>query len=246
MSIFVELKRRNVFKVATAYLVVDESGTEQGIAVTQFESADARRAFPCWDEPAYKATFGVTMVVPDQLTALSNSPEESRLDLGDGRVRITFADTMRMSTYLVAFVVGPLDLTEPNEVNGVPIRIAHPRGKGHMTAWAEETAARYLDWLASYYGIPYPADKVDHIAVPDFAFGAMENLGAIVYRETALLLDPALFRDRIPAHQLRLLRIDLLVFIVTMPVPPEFRSVLTASPMTPGCLRHRAALHPNR
>ncbi len=169
----------------------DESGTEQVIAVSQFEAADARRAFPCWDEPAYKATFGVTMVVPDHLTALSNSPEKSRRDLGDGRVRITFADTMRMSTYLVALVVGPLDLTEPNEVNGVPIRIAHPRSKGHMTAWAEETAARYLDWLASYYGIPYPADKVDHIAVPDFAFGAMENLGAIVYRETALLLDPA-------------------------------------------------------
>ncbi|UCG40072.1 MAG: M1 family metallopeptidase [Acidimicrobiia bacterium] len=169
----------------------DEDGVDQVIAVTQFEAADARRAFPCWDEPEYKATFGVTMVVPSHLTALSNGPETNREELGDGRSRITFADTMRMSTYLVALVVGPLDLTEPNDVNGVPVRIAHPHGKGHMTAWAEETAARYLDWLASYYGIPYPAEKVDHIAVPDFAFGAMENLGAIVYRETALLLDPA-------------------------------------------------------
>ncbi len=169
----------------------DATGVEQAIAVTQFEAADARRAFPCWDEPAYKAVFGISMIVPADLTALSNSSEIERHNLGDGQVRVVFADTMRMSTYLVALIVGPLEVTETKDVDGVPVRIAHARGKGHMTAWAEETAGEYLRWLAGYYGIPYPADKVDHIAVPDFAFGAMENLGAIVYRETALLLDPA-------------------------------------------------------
>ncbi len=169
----------------------DDDGNEQVVAVTQFEAADARRAFPCWDEPAYKAVFGVSMIVPSHLTALSNSREIDRDDLDDETAQITFADTMPMSTYLVAFIVGPIDVTAPIDVGGVPVRIAHPRGRGHMTAWAEEVAEVYLVWLSEYYGIPYPADKVDHIAVPDFAFGAMENLGAIVYRETALLLDPA-------------------------------------------------------
>lgn len=169
----------------------DEAGTEQVIVVSQFEASDARRAFPCWDEPAFKAVFNVSMIVPESLTALSNTTEVDRTDLGDGTMCVTFADTMSMSTYLVAFIVGPLDVTLPIDVDGVPVRIAHPRGRGHMTAWAEEVAAEYLRWLSDYYGIPYPGDKVDHIAVPDFAFGAMENLGAIVYRETALLLDPA-------------------------------------------------------
>ncbi len=168
----------------------DADGAERVIAVTQFEAADARRAFPCWDEPAYKAVFGITMIVPSGLTALSNSAEMAREDTDDGLVQITFADTMKMSTYLVALIVGPLEVTPPIDVDGVPVRVAHAPGKGHMTAWAEEVAAEYLRWLSDYYDIPYPADKVDHIAVPDFAFGAMENLGAIVYRETALLLDP--------------------------------------------------------
>jgi puromycin-sensitive aminopeptidase len=96
-----------------------------------------------------------------------------------------------MSTYLVAFVVGPFESTDTVDVDGVPLRIIAPRGKVHLTAFALECGAFCLRYLRDYYGIPYPGDKVDMIAIPDFAFGAMENLGAITYRETALLVDPS-------------------------------------------------------
>ena len=169
----------------------DVTGVEQVIATTQFEAADARRAFPCWDEPDFKATFAITLVVPDHLLAVSNAQEVSRSPAGPGRVAVSFAETMKMSTYIVAFVVGPFEATDPVDVGGVPLRIVAPVGKGHLTDFALEASAACLRYLSDYYGIPYPGDKVDMIAIPDFAFGAMENLGAITYRETALLIDPA-------------------------------------------------------
>ncbi len=169
----------------------DLEGTAQVIATTQFEATDARRAFPCWDEPDFKAVFSVTLVVPEDLFAVSNTSEISREPAGDGRVRIAYADTIKMSTYLVAFVVGPFESTDTVDVDGVPLRIIAPRGKGHLTQFALECGAFCLRYLRDYYGIPYPGDKVDMIAIPDFAFGAMENLGAITYRETALLVDPS-------------------------------------------------------
>ena len=169
----------------------DPDGTQHTIAVTQFEATDARRAFPCWDEPAHKAVFGVTLDVADDLLAISNAPELRREDLGDGRVRITFADTMPMSTYLVAFVVGPLEATPPIDVDGIPLRVVHRPGQGQLTGFALEVGAFALRYFADYYGIVYPGDKMDMVAVPDFAFGAMENLGCVTYRETLLLLDPA-------------------------------------------------------
>ena len=167
----------------------DVAGREQVIATTQFEATDARRAFPCWDEPDFKASFGVTLVVPDDLLAVSNGAETDRVPVVEGKVAVTFADTIEMSTYLVAFVVGPFEATEPVDVNGVPLRIVAPKGKQHLTGFALECSRFCLDYLASYYGIPYPGDKVDMVAIPDFAFGAMENLGCITYRETALLVD---------------------------------------------------------
>lgn len=170
----------------------DDDGNRQVIATTQFEATDARRAFPCWDEPDFKASFGVTLVVPENLMAVSNGGEIERAPLGDGRVAITFADTIVMSTYLVAFVVGPFEATPPTDVNGVPLRIVAPRGKMHLTGFALECSRFCLDYLATYYGIPYPGDKVDMVAIPDFAFGAMENLGCITYRESALLVDDEL------------------------------------------------------
>jgi puromycin-sensitive aminopeptidase len=169
----------------------DLDGTEQVIATTQFEATDARRAFPCWDEPEFKATFGITLVVPDDLLAVSNGAEIERVAVGEGKVAITYADTMKMSTYLVAFVVGPFEATEAVDVNGVPLRIIAPKGKLHLTEFARESGAFCLEYLADYYDIPYPGDKVDMVAIPDFAFGAMENLGCITYRETALLVDTA-------------------------------------------------------
>jgi len=169
--------------------VGDDGGTRT-IAVTQFEPTDARRAFPCWDEPARKAVFGVTLDVAEDLLAISNGPELERTPLDDGRVRVRFADTMPMSTYLVAFVVGPLEVTGPVDVDGVPLRIVHRPGQADLAQFALEVGAFSLRFYADYYGIAYPGDKVDMVAVPDFAFGAMENLGCVVYRETLLLVDP--------------------------------------------------------
>ena len=167
----------------------DDAGNEKTIATTQFEATDARRAFPCWDEPDFKATYGITLVVDESLTAISNNPEISREDLGDGKVAVTFSDTMKMSTYLVAFIVGNLEVTDEVDVDGIPLRIAYPPGKGHLADFALEAGAFALRFYADYYDIPYPGEKMDMIAIPDFAHGAMENLGAVTYRETALLLD---------------------------------------------------------
>lgn len=169
----------------------DVDGVEQTIATTQFEATDARRAFPCWDEPDFKAVFETTLVIPDHLMAVSNTSEVDREPTGDGRVAISFAPTMKMSTYLVAFVVGPFEASDPVDVDGVPVRIVTPRGKLHLSGYAMECAEFTLRYLRDYYDIDYPGDKLDHVAIPDFAFGAMENVGCITYRESALLLDPA-------------------------------------------------------
>ena len=170
---------------------VDDAGVEHVIATTQMESTDCRRAFPCWDEPDFKAVFGITLLVPNGLSAVSNGPETDRQSRLDGRIRITFADTMKMSTYLVAFIVGPLEATPPVDVDGIPLRVVHVPGKEGLTAFALEVGAFSLRWFQNYYGIPYPEQKCDLVALPDFAFGAMENPGCITFRETALLVDPA-------------------------------------------------------
>ncbi len=168
----------------------DDDGVEHVIATTQFEATDARRAFPCWDEPDFKATFAVTLVVDEGLTAVSNAAHVADDPTGDGRRRVRFADTMVMSTYLVAFVVGPLEVTEPVDVDGTPLRVVHPPGQGHLTAFALESGAFALRTFSDYFGLPYPGDKLDLVAIPDFAFGAMENLGCVTFREALLLIDP--------------------------------------------------------
>jgi puromycin-sensitive aminopeptidase len=168
----------------------DADDATRVIATTQMEATYARKAFPCWDEPARKAVISVALVVPEDMTALANGAEISREPAGDGLVRIRYADTIPMSTYLVAFIIGPLEATEPVDVDGVPLRIAHPPGKGHLTPYALDVARACLRWFTEYYGIPYPGGKLDHVAIPDFAFGAMENQGCITYREVLLLVDP--------------------------------------------------------
>ncbi|HMX45388.1 MAG TPA: M1 family metallopeptidase [Candidatus Obscuribacter sp.] len=166
------------------------SGEKRYIALTQFEATDARRAFPCFDEPQFKAVFALTLTVKDDLTAISNTPVQQETK-ADGWKTVAFKETMKMSTYIVAFLVGHFDASRVVMVDGVPLRIYAPLGKGNLTEFALEIGASALAFFNRYYGISYPGEKMDMIAVPDFAFGAMENLGAVIYRENALLIDPA-------------------------------------------------------
>lgn len=168
----------------------DEQGKKHTIATTQFESTDARRAFPCFDEPEFKATFDVTLTVPEELTALSNGAIIKSESVGNGLKAVSYERTMKMSTYLVCFCIGEFVSSKPVMVNGIETRVWCVPGKEDMTEFALRAAAFATDHYEKYFEIPYPGGKkIDHIAIPDFASGAMENLGLITYRETALLLN---------------------------------------------------------
>jgi puromycin-sensitive aminopeptidase len=168
----------------------DPNGQEKTLASTQFESTDARRAFPCWDEPAFKAVFQVTLVVDEKLTAISNARAIRQTPLpGTRKKEVVFADTMKMSTYLVAVIVGEFEGSQPVMVGNAPLRVWAVPGKSHLGKFALQVGSFSLSFFSRYYDIPYPGDKLDLIAIPDFASGAMENLGAITFRETALLVD---------------------------------------------------------
>ena len=166
----------------------DERGATHSMAATQFEATDARRAFPCWDEPDFKAVFATTLVIDPTLSAVSNTMIASET-LAGGKKVVRFADTIKMSTYLVAFIVGRIEPTESVMIGQTALRLWAIPGKGHLARFGQDIAAASLSFFENYYGIPYPGDKLDLLAIPDFASGAMENLGAITYRETALLVD---------------------------------------------------------
>ena len=166
----------------------DPSGVSRTMAATQFEATDARRAFPCWDEPSFKAVFAVTLVIDPALTAVSNTAIVSETS-ENGRKVVRFADSIVMSTYLVAFVVGELEATDAVTVGRTPLRVWCVPGKRRLATFGQDIAAASLAFFEDYYGLPYPGDKLDLLAIPDFAAGAMENLGAITFRETALLVD---------------------------------------------------------
>ncbi|HEY1827070.1 MAG TPA: M1 family metallopeptidase [Acidimicrobiales bacterium] len=168
---------------------VDESGDTQMIATTQLESVDARRAFPCWDEPDRKAVFEIALIVNQDDDTFSNSPIVGEDAVGTKK-RVRFSPTMKMSTYLVAFIVGKLETTEVRNVDGVPLRVVFPPGKQHLAQFGLEIGEFALRYFTEYFAIPYPGEKVDLVAIPDFAAGAMENLGCITFRDTALLIDP--------------------------------------------------------
>ncbi|MBH0203712.1 MAG: M1 family metallopeptidase [Nitrospira sp.] len=166
----------------------DASGATQTLAATQFEATDARRAFPCWDEPDFKAVFRTTLIIDPHLTAVSNTAVVSE-SIENNKKVVKFADSIKMSTYLVAFIVGQIEATKPVYVDKTPLRLWTIPGKQPLTSFGQDIAAASLKFFEDYYGISYPGDKLDLLAIPDFASGAMENFGAITFRETALLVD---------------------------------------------------------
>jgi len=165
---------------------------ERAYAFTQLEAADARRFFPCFDEPSFKAPFTFRVTTDEAHAVVSNASPVSVEHHPDGRKTVEFAKTPKLSTYLCALAVGALESSVPRFVGSTPVRVWHLPGKGHLTETALEAAANSLTRLEEYFDLPYPYQKLDLVAVPDFEAGAMENAGAVFFRETLLLADPAM------------------------------------------------------
>ncbi|HET6984530.1 MAG TPA: M1 family aminopeptidase [Myxococcaceae bacterium] len=160
------------------------------VAATQFEAADARRVFPCFDEPAFKCTWALTVKVPPKLVALSNGRVLAE-ELEGAYRKVRFAETEVLSSYLIALVVGPLVSTTEEVAAGIPVRTWCLEEKRGLLGFGQKAALAVLPMLQDYFGLPYAFGKLDQVGIPDFEAGAMENAGLITYRELALLLDPA-------------------------------------------------------
>jgi len=167
------------------YSYQDQTGY---MAVTQFEESDARRAFPCMDHPASKATFDITIDIEPHLVAISNGAVKEKKMIDNGKMRVAFEQTPKMSTYLVFFGVGEFEFTHDEKDDRV--RVATLPGMQEFAHFGADLGRKSLEFSESYYGIDYPLPKMDLIAIPDFAFGAMENWGAVTFRENLLLHYP--------------------------------------------------------
>src|SRR6266699_3220183 len=172
------------------YMPYQEQGTgAKKVALgTQFEPSDARRFFPCWDEPSFRARFQLTAVVPENWLAVSNMPIESERKIDIGK-EVRFQATPSMAGYLNVFVAGELDLIEMTAA-GTQIHVIATKGKAKWGRYALERTAQILEYYNDYFGVPYPLPKRDQIAIPGGFGGAMENWGGITYYESALLFDP--------------------------------------------------------
>jgi len=170
--------------------VTDAQGKTSWLCATQMEPVDARKMFPCFDEPAYKATFSISTSINADESAVSNSPIIKEVtDSKTHRKVVTFEQTPKMSTYLIALAFGHIVPSETITSAGVPIRVWCVAGKEKMTKYSLAFAAKVMDYYTKYFNIPYCAKKLDLIAIPDFPNGAMENLGACMFREDLLLVD---------------------------------------------------------
>ena len=161
---------------------------------SQFEAISARRAFPCFDEPAFKVPWQLVLHVPKGLVAVSNTPVLSETDEAGGMKKVVFARTKPLPSYLIALGVGPFDIVPAGTAgrNKVPIRMIVPKGRGAEARWAAESTGPILDLLESYFDTPYPYEKLDHLVIPQtVGFGAMENPGLVTYVSTYLLAKPA-------------------------------------------------------
>jgi aminopeptidase N len=164
------------------------SGTKKVMLGTQFEATDARRMFPCWDEPSFRARFQLTTVVPENFTAVSNMPIEKESKVAGGK-EIRFAATPPMASYLNVFCAGELDAIHEKK-GDVTHGVIATKGKAEMGRYALASSQQILDYYNEYFGEPFPLPKLDHIAVPGGFGGAMENWGGITYYESRLLFDP--------------------------------------------------------
>src|ERR1700756_2822160 len=168
------------------YLGKDDKGRKY--AASQFEATDARRAFPSFDEPDYKATFDITAVADKGMVAISNQKIVSDNPGPGNKHTVTFATTAKMSSYLAALVVGNFEYIE-GEADGIPIRVYSTPGKKEMGKFALESAEHVLSYYDKYFSIKYPYGKLDLVGLPDFSAGAMENAGCITFREVLLQID---------------------------------------------------------
>jgi len=177
----------------------NSNGEKKYMAVTQFESVYARRSFPCWDEPAIKATFDIKLRAEVDKTTLSNMPiiKEEKITINGKEYKdVTFDTTPIMSTYLVAYIIGELDYVEtmsnptaPADAKPIKVRVYTLKGEAEQGKYSAEVTARVLEYFSEYFNIPYPLPKMDLVAIPDFEAGAMENWGLVTFRTVALLFD---------------------------------------------------------
>jgi len=188
------IKFHNAYNVRAVSLYKVVTGG-RGYLFTQFEDTEAREAFPCWDEPSFKIPWHMTLRVPAGDLAVSNTPVASEKTSGDTKT-VTFNETRPLPSYLVAIAVGPFE-TVPIPGMGVPGRVITVQGASAMAGDAASSAGPLLKSLEKYFGRPYPYEKLDLIAAPEFLFGAMENAGAIVFADRALLLDPTTTSDEL-------------------------------------------------
>ena len=166
-----------------------QGGKTKYLATTQFEAADARRAFPCWDEPEAKATFEISIIADNKFSAISNMPVKSKRKVSTNKTLYNFEKTPIVSTYLIYLGVGEFEYLT-GKIGKTQIRVVTTKGNKKKGKFSLELGKKLLASYEKYFGIKYPLPKLDLIAVPDFAAGAMENWGAITFRETILLYDP--------------------------------------------------------
>ena len=189
-SLAIEFHGKLTEQTEGLYLTRYQMGSKEKLAlITQFEATDARRMFPCWDEPVFRAVFQLTAVVPEKHTAISNMPAERETKLADGLKEVVFAPSPSMVSYLVAFSAGEFEVLR-DEVEGIQLGVYFTGGKRELARYAMEATKKIVPYYNEYFGVKYPLPKLDQISFANTAAGGMENWGCIIYSDTTFLFDP--------------------------------------------------------